>query len=453
MKSKEKSNLFENFLLLFILLSAIATLIIYIYFSFKRYFIGDDFPLLLSAKNLKSIFHPLGPHFRPIVRAHFLLSNIFGDSPVFFNFLSLILHLFATVSLYLVLKEEYNKKFSLFTSLIFFSLFAYNEAIFWVSSVGVVYSLLFSLLSIYYTRKEKYFLSVIFLLLSSFSYETWLVLPLYFLLSKKRSITLIISSITLLGFHSLFALFSSEKILSYGGFPPLDEIPLRILYYFYKNLFPFSYLSKGIFLTIGFLTFIALSLYSLIKYREKFLLPFLFYFVPSAIFLMSKYIPSRFFYFPLVSIATLLSCSIFKKKPWRYLSLPFIIYLSILSPVINYLDGLDYLEYSKLHRVFIDEGRRLMKDLKAGDKVVIVNRVSLPMPEIAENSVKGRPKLFLHRWRGIGGLIDLNVFTNFIFWEKGMKSTPIPGGKDCKIIIIGNGDFVSEYSFKVEEIK
>jgi hypothetical protein len=197
----------------------------------------------------------------------------------------------------------------------------------------------------------------------------------------------------------------------------------------------------------------AFSLYFLIKYKEKFLLPFLFYFVPSAIFLMSKYIPSRFFYFPLVSIAILLSCLIFQKKPWCYLSLPFIIYLSILSPIINYLDGLDYLEYSKLHRAVINEGEKLLEGVRPGDKIVIVNRFSLSMTEIAVKFLKGTPKVFLHRGKGIGGLVDLAIFTNFILWEKGMRSVAMPRGKDCRIIIIGNGDFVSEYSFKVEEIK
>lgn len=412
---------------------------------------GDDFPLFVSAQNLKSVFQPIGAHLRPIVRIHLFLSNFVGTSPVIFNFLSILLHIFTSLSLYLVLKE-YNKKISLFSSLFFFSLFAYNEAIFWISAIGIVYSLLFSLLSIYFFEREKYLFSLIFLVLSFFSYETWIVLLFYFILSRKKKILPITSSIILLVLHLLMAISSHDKILSYGGLPSFNEIPARIFYYFYKNFFPFSYISKSPLIYLASFVFFVFLFYLTFKTRENFLLPFLFYFVPASIFLLSRYIPSRFFYFPVLSVAIFLSYIIFEKKPWSLIVLPAIIYLSILSPIINYLDGIDYHQYSLMHKAIVNEGRRLMEEIQPGDKITLVNRLSLPLTEISANSVKGSPKIFLHRGKGIGGLIDLDVFVNFILKGKGLMNVPLTEEEGSKIIVIGKKNFVSKYSFKVEKI-
>lgn len=413
---------------------------------------GDDFPLLVSAQNLKSIFQPIGVHFRPVVRIHFFLSNLVGTRHIIFNFLSIFLHIFASFSLYLVLKE-YNKKISLFSALLFFSLFAYNEAIFWISAIGIVYSLLFSLLSIYFFKREKYLFSLLFLVLSSFSYETWIVLPFYFVLSRKKKILLITSSIILLVLHLFIAFYSHGQILSYGGLASFNEIPARIFYYFYKNFFPFSYISTTPIVYITSFVFVSLFFYLTLKNKEEFLLPFLFYFVPSSVFLLSRYIPSRFFYFPALSVAIFLSYIFFEKRPWSLLVLPAIIYLSILSPVINYLDGIDYHQYSLIHKAVVNEGKRLMEEIQPGNKITLVNRLSLPLTEISVNSVKGSPKIFLHRGKGIGGLVDIDVFVNFILKGKGLMNIPLTEEEGSKIIVIGNRNFVSKYSFKVVKIK
>lgn len=414
---------------------------------------GDDFPLLISAQNIKNILLPVGAHFRPVVRAHFLLSFIFGHHPFFFNLLSLFLHISATFSFYLALKEEYNKKFSIFASLIFLSLFTYNETVFWISSIGVIYSFLFSLLSIYFFKKGKKFVSLLFLLLSSISYETWVFLPLYFILSKRKNLLLIASSSLLLVLNFLFVISSPGRIHSYGSFPPLDEIPARISYYLYKNFLPFSYLSRNGIIYFAFFVTLAFFFYVVFKEKGRFLLPSLFYFIPSLIFLMSEYIPSRFFYFPAASISVTLSFFIFEKRQWRYILLTGIIYLSVVSPIINYLDGIDYLYYSIMHKTIVDHGSKVMEDIKMGDKVLIINRFSTPLTKMAVDSVKGSPKVFLHRGKGIGGLIDLDVFVNFLLKKKGLKAVPLSTEKGLRTIVIGNGNFVSKYSFEVKNIK
>lgn len=441
----------EKIVFPFILISAISSLLIYSYFSPRRYFIGDDFPLLISAQNIKSIFLPVGAHFRPVVRMHFLLSSIFGDSPVFFNFLSLFLHILATFSFYLVLKEEYNKKFSIFASLLFFSLFTYNETVFWISSIGVIYSFFFSMLSIYFFKRGKQLVSLLFLLLSSLSYETWAFIPFYFILSKRKNFLLIFSSILLSIFNFLFVISSPDRIHSYGSFPPLNEIPARISYYLYKNLFPFSYLSRSSIIYFAFFVTLALFLYFVFKVKERILLPSLLYFIPCLIFLMSRYIPSRFFYSPSASTSVILSFFILEKRPLRYILLAGMVYLSIISPIINYLDGMDYLHYSLMHKTIVDHGRRVIEDIKMGDEVLIINRFSIPLTKMAVESVKGSPKTFLHRGKGIGGLIDLDVFVNFLLKKKGLKSIPLAKEKGLKTIVIGNGNFVSKYSFNVKK--
>ncbi len=449
----KRFNFLEKIVFLFILISAISTLLIYFYFSTQRYFMGDDFPLLVSARSLKSIFLPIGDHFRPIVRIHFLLSRIFGFYPIPFNILSLFLHIFASFFLYLVLKEEWDKKFALFASLVFFSLFSPNESIHWISSVGVIYCLLFALLSIYFFKKEKMLLSIFFMILSSFSYEVWCVLPFYFLLSKKRNLFIIITSLILILVHvSIFVLLRFSPG-SYGGMPYLNQLPLRISYYLFKTLFPFTpFLENSVFPLI-FILSIPFLIYLFLKNRDKALLPIVFYFIPATIFLASYHIASRFFYFPALSIGVFITALFFLKKPYKYIGFLTILYLSTLSPLLNYFDGIDYLQYSLKFKSIINEGEKILSGLENGDRITVINRFSTSLTEETARTIRGRAKLFLHRGKGIGGLIDLDVFVNFLLKKKGMKSVPLSKEEGVKIIVIGKGDFVSKYSFEVRKIK
>ncbi len=448
----KRSSTLEKIALLLLLISTFVSFSIYVYFSTKKYFMGDDFSLLLSTYNLKGLLIPIGNHFRPIVRLHFLFNKFFGFNPFIFNILSLFLHFLASFSLYLVLKEEKEKKFALFVVLIFFSFFAHNESFYWISAIGVLYCFIFALLSIYFLKKDKIILSIFFMFLSSFCYETWLVLPVYFAMAKRKNFLLQFSSFFLILFHFFISIKFKFYLASYGGFAPLKEIPMRISYYLFKSLFPFSSISEKSIFAFVFILFIPFFIYIVLKKGEKILIPFIFYFVPATMFLMSHFIGSRFFYFPVVSIAMAIGYIFFSKNPYNYLGFFIILYISILSPLLNYLDGKDYLEYSLKFKSIIDSGRSLLSGFKEGDVVTVINRFSRSLTEETARAVRGSVKLFLHRGKGIGGLIDLEIFVNFILRERGLKSEPFSGDEKGKRIIIGKGDFVSKYKFQILKI-
>lgn len=447
--------LFNKIILWSLIGIAVITFIIYFYFSFTGYFLGDDFPYLVeSSGNLRNLFSPQSNvHFRPVERLHLSLTNIFGFQPVFFNLLSLLLHVFAAFTMYLAVKEIYNKQTGLFSSLLFFIIFSYNETLYWIAQAQVIYCLIFAFLAIYYHSKNKPEHALLFVLLSSFSYSVWVVLPVYFLFAGRKKLMFFLS-LLVVGLHVFIMMFFELPVQYYGPLKDITELPLRVMYCFYKTLLPFSELDVGIPILLLFLAVVGVSLYLFIKKMKFSILFLVFYFVPVAIYLLSTHIPSRFFYFPAVAIAVVLALSFLEiKKPYNVIGGILILYLAIMSPFINYYDGVDYSNYShEFKRVVMDGGDKF-RDLQPGDKVVLINRFSESIPQkyIKDNLLVGRLKLLFNRRNAIGGLMFPRDLVNYVLLERQLKGVPIEDRAGAKTITIGSGAFVSEYCFTVAE--
>jgi hypothetical protein len=447
---------FFNKLILWCLIGiAVITFIIYFYFYFSGYFLGDDFPYLIeSSGSLRNLFSPQSNvHFRPVERLHLSLTNVFGFQPVFFNLLSLLLHVFAAFTMYLALKEIYNKNIALFSALLFFIIFSYNETLYWIAQAQVIYCLIFAFLAIYYHKKGKIIPALLFVILSSFSYSLWVILPVYFLFAGRKKMMFFLS-LFVVGLHVLIMMFFALPIQYYGPLKNIEELPLRVMYCLAKTIFPFSRLEVGIPILLFFLLVVGVSLYFFIK-KTKFSLPFLvFYFVPAGIYLLSTHIPARFFYFPAVAIAIVLTLSFLSvKKPYNYIGGILILYVAVMSPFINYYDGVDYNNYShEFKRVIMEEGDKL-RDLQTGDKVVLINRFpeSIPQKYISENLLVGRLKLLFNRQKAISGLIYPKDLVNYVLLERKLKGVPINDRAGAKRISMGNRGVVSEYCFIVAE--
>ncbi len=435
--------------------AAIITFAIYFYFSFSRYFQGDDFPYLIeSSGSLKIIFSPQSEvHFRPIERIHLALTHIFGLQPVFFNLWSLLLHAFTAFSMYLAFKEVYNKKIACYSALLFFIIFSYNETLYWIAQAQVIYCLLFAFLAIYASSKNKTLLALLFVFLSSFSYSLWYVLPVYFFFSGKKK-KMFFLSLLVVGLHILLMAFFSLPLQYYGPVKQVTEIPARVMYCLFKTLLPFSKLEVGIPIFILFILAVAVSLYLFIKKRAA-AVPFLvFYFVPAVIFLLSSHIPSRFFYFPAAAVALVLVLSFLSvKKPYNYIGGILILYLAILSPVLNYLDGVDYKNYSLEYKKIIKQGDEL-RSLKIGDRAILINKMpqSVPQKYIKENLLAGRLKLLFNREKALAGLLYPKDYVDFILLERNLKSIPLAASAEtcrrAKQIEMGDREIVSTYCFE-----
>ena len=411
----------------------------------------DEFPLIAESFQIKSyIFVPIGSHFRPVARLHFfLIHEIFGKNHIVFNFISILLQIIATWILYLTVKRIHNQKTAIFSSLLFFIIFTYNEVIIWISVVPLIYCLIFLLLAIYFSDNPKIWKSIVFIFLASLSYEVWLVLPLYYFFKKRKK--LFVFSFVLAISSFIFYKLIGIKALSYGGINTVNEIPFRVIYYLIDTFFPFFTYNSEILIFILFIIITCISIYIFFK-KKQFQLSIIFYFVSAILYLLSSHIPSRFFYLTAISVAIILAKLISIKNIYKYIIYGLIIYIPIISIPINIKDHIDYNNFSQEFRKIINIGESSVKKLKSGDRVLIINRIKDSYPQKYTNNLLGRPKLLFHRKGGIGGLILLNEYVNYILIDKNLigKKTDFRGNE--QIINIGDGPIVYQYCFLVQKI-
>lgn len=156
-----------------------------------NYFVGDDFTWLRWARDsqnpLSYFVNSNGFFYRPGARFYFLLMyKLFWLNETFYHFVSIILH-FSIASVLFVLVKRVSKDYllSIVVAFIFLILSSHQEAIFWISATGILFTSLFALLSILFysywkeNQKQRYFaLSLSFMVLSFFFHEQGVVVPL-----------------------------------------------------------------------------------------------------------------------------------------------------------------------------------------------------------------------------------------------------------------------------------
>ena len=90
-----------------------------------------------------------------------------------------------------------------------------------------------------------------------------------------------------------------------------------------------------------------------------------------------------------------------------------------------------------------------IRRLQPGDRIRLLNYLDQSIPGKYGSQHKGREKLLFNRRKGFAGLIDLNIMVDYLLYPRGLKAIPIGPSDDLKIIQIGKGRRVSEFSFKV----
>lgn len=170
----------------------------------SSYFVGDDFKWLRWAAECASngqcptyfdrIFQYFtqadGFFYRPGTKVYFLLMySSFWLNPVAYHIVSLLLHFIVVVLVFLLAQKVLrNFKLTVFATFIFAVLSGYSEAIFWIASVGVLFSVMFVLLSVllfikWHEQKHilYYIFSILSMLLGLFFHELAIITPLLLL--------------------------------------------------------------------------------------------------------------------------------------------------------------------------------------------------------------------------------------------------------------------------------
>jgi len=420
---------------------------IYLFFSFQRFFMLDDFPLFLQADTLASLLDTVGGRLKPIARLHFLALRALGAGPVLFNLVSLALHAAAAFALYLALKRSAGPGVGLPAALLFFGHFSHNEAVFWVSAAPVLYCMVFCCFAVFWVEKAKPGPALACLVFASLSYELWLVLPVYFLLARRWR--WLCAAAALAAVHAAAALLTGVALAGYGGAPAAGEIPLRLVFYGFRALFPFTAYPPFPFALLLLAAAVAAGMALWRRGRAAaWALPLSWYGAPALIFLFSSRIPSRFFYFPAAAVAVALVSLARVRSRWRYLGLALIAYSALLSVLLNVQDGRDY-------RAFAAEGKDLLRwgeavrEAETGDRVLVVDRIRESIPARHTRRHRGRPKLLFERRGGLGGLIYPRDYVDFLLKGRGLHAVPARDCRGALRVDVGTDEPVSRHCFRI----
>jgi len=406
------------------------------------FFMGDDFELIGDALAGVSPLEPVSTHLRPIIRIHFLLYR-WIPSPEFFGALSLLLHALAAGAVFLALEATHGRRTALPAALLFFSSFLANEAVFWASSAGVLYCMIFSGLALAAFARGKLLASYAALVLAAMSYELWLVVPLLFLF-HFRKIRDLFFPFALAGAYLLLhaTVFGGAGASAYGGFA-LAQLPLRFAIYAYRFLSPLA----GVPSVAGSLA-LSLLLLSLFAF-PRFRFPAALYAASAIVFSLSAHVASRFYYFP--SLALVLIVVIGLQTPRRSMRVVFAvlaIYLAVASPWINTLDGEDYARKAELHQALYDSFSARIDQMGEGERAVVINRMGPERLMALGNQRLGRPKLLFVRGPAMAGMIYADDAVRMALWPRLER----PESASCtghKIEVGAEGDVRSTYCFEI----
>lgn len=205
--------------------------------SFDYTYYDDDVLILdkqdyLTFSNIKNIVSDTvfgkgkGKFCRPFLNLTFLFEKyLYGIKPFGYHLTNIIIHLFAVFSIFLFLTLRYDKNKTLILCLLFACHPAIVQAVAWISGRNDSLLALFVILSCYFLIKNLnnnnsafLFLSLFFFVLSLFTKETAIVVPIFycfFLYLKKQNLKKYIVYITIWLLIILLYLLYRHFVLSY----------------------------------------------------------------------------------------------------------------------------------------------------------------------------------------------------------------------------------------------
>ena len=199
----------------------------------KNYFTGDDFTWLRWAAedgfedSLLYFLYADGFFYRPLQKLVYLVMfNVFWLQPMGYHFVSLLVHLAATVGVYLLSDQLIkNRRLALVPALIFLFLASNSESIFWASSLGNMLAAMTMVWSTYLYGQARLhkniFLGVLVFVLNivaMLAYEGGITAPLLLVLWElvygKRQIWRLIPNLLLMPTYVVARYFASAHGLA-----------------------------------------------------------------------------------------------------------------------------------------------------------------------------------------------------------------------------------------------
>jgi len=204
----------------------IIGLIVYANMLFNG-FVWDDLTYIINnptihSFNIVSILNSFkeslfnsGGEYRPITAIYFLITYaFFGNSPFFYHFIQLSLHIVNTILIFILFAKFFSRKISLFLSVIFLIHPMQVEAISYIASTGNPLFFLFGIIALLIgisnnVDTQRQIVIFCLLLLSLFARETgilFLLLIIFYriLFNKKQTVSFLIFSLITLSIY-LFA--------------------------------------------------------------------------------------------------------------------------------------------------------------------------------------------------------------------------------------------------------
>ncbi|ANM29312.1 hypothetical protein ABI59_06465 [Acidobacteria bacterium Mor1] len=412
-----------------------------------NYFFGDDFELLADAYRGVTLWEPVSAHLRPLVRLWFELLALWPSAP-FGHLASLGLH--AGVSLivaWFVRSVGQSPRVAATAGLLFYGSFLANEAVYWISAIGVILCVGFSLLALIADLKGRTWAALGMLVTASLAYELWIVVPFLMLLRRERPLWTRVPPFALLALHAVLYLQVIDRGTSaYGGLS-LTDLPVRMSLYIYRLAspllgFPEVWMALAI---VG----LVVALLAVREFRFAAAL----YLLSTGLFAFSSKISSRFYYVPaLAMILMLLVLATLGRGPrqLRFLGLAGVCWLALISPVINYLDGVDYARLATMHREIAEGVQPSLDGWQPGDRHEVVTRFGSEAMAGFTRELRGRPKLIFLREGAIAGLVHAEDLVSVSLGPRGLRAEPVRDCRDSRMEI-GAGREVAWHCLEVWE--
>ncbi len=286
-----------------------------------------------------------GGTYRPVLATYFsTLYVLFKELPFFYHFIQITIHIVNAGLFFLFFKEFFNKKISLFLSLIFLVHPMQVESVAFIAASGSPVSFFFGISAMLLSKrqiidKKRLLLIFALLLLSFLSKETGiqflLVILLYRLLFRNtNNLPFIINSGIILVIYSLLRLGVGKVLYAKATLVPIAMMPLierlinipAIIYYYLSTFFfpytlaidqfwiiksvdSFNFYFPTVVISLLLIIYVLFGRY-LLRINKKIFYMFLFFgaWFVIGIFLYLQIIPldmtvsDRWFYFPMVGM-------------------------------------------------------------------------------------------------------------------------------------------------------
>lgn len=348
---------------------------------------------IASLKNIPKLFvtGQLGVFYRPVFYSTFaVLYSLFKLNPFFYHFFQLIIHIGNAVLIFLFLGRYFEKKLSLFLSLLFLIHPMNVESVVYVSAISDTLFVFFGLVALFLMSKEKEsvytalvaaFVILLSLLTKGAGFLFLVIILIYRILFKRKNLHLIlIFSLVPIVLYSFLRFFVAHTFFAGVNFVPIAEASLfeRLLTMPKIIFFYLSSFIAPVKLTIAHewviksptlvdfyiplvIDFIAVIIFTLIgryfyKTKKKVFLVYIFFILWFLVGLsfylqivpLDMTVADRWFYLPMIGligiVGLLIENILVKDKFKKYIPTVFMIVLLVfalrsVARTINWYDG------------------------------------------------------------------------------------------------------------------